>query len=182
MHTRPVLWVGTILIKLGEWKIRNWRPGDEKSLVKYANNRNVSINLRDSFPYPYTLKHAEEWVRFALSQVPETNFAIASSSEVIGGIGLRLGEDVYRHTAEIGYWLGEPFWGKGIATGAVLAMTEHAFACFDLQRIEAHVYEWNPASARVLEKAGYIWEGRLRKCITKEGRTMDVFLYARVRE
>lgn len=169
-----------MLIELGEWRIRSWHPEDEASLVKYANNRNISINMRDTFSYPYTLEHAIEWIRVATSQAPETNFAIATPKEVIGGIGLRLGEDVHRRTAEIGYWLGEPYWGLGIATRAVMAVTEHAFARFDLQRIEAHVYEWNPASARVLEKAGYLLEGRLRKSITKEDRTMDLLLYAKV--
>ena len=169
-------------IDLSEWQIRSWLPGDARSLVKYANNRNVSINLRDAFPYPYTSEHANEWLQLVAGQVPEANFAIASSEEAIGGIGLRLGEDVFRRTAEIGYWLGEPFWGMGIATRAVVALTDFAFDEFDLERIQAHVFEWNPASARVLEKAGYHLEGRLRKSITKDGRTIDRFLYARIKE
>ena len=171
-----------MLLDLGEWQIRSWLPSDAASLVKYADNRNVSINLRDAFPHPYTAEDAQAWIRLATGQVPETNFAIASSVEAIGGIGLRLGEDVFRETAEIGYWLGEPFWGKGIATRAVVAMTDFAFAEFGLVRIQAHVFEWNPASARVLEKAGYMMEGRLRKSITKEGSTIDRFLYAKIRE
>lgn len=169
-------------IELGEWQIRSWLPGDVDSLVKYANNRNISINLRDAFPYPYTAEHARDWIQLASGQNPETNFAIAGPQEAIGGIGLRLGEDVFRLTAEIGYWLGEPFWGRGIATSALMAMTDYAFAEFGLERIHAHVFEWNPASARVLEKAGYCLEGRLRKSITKEGRTIDRFLYAKIRE
>ena len=169
-------------IKLGKLQIRNWLPGDVDSLVKYANNRNISINMRDAFPYPYTAENARDWIQLASEQAPETNFAIASSEEAIGGIGLRLGEDVFCRTAEIGYWLAEPFWGRGIATMAVIAMTDFAFTEFDLVRIHAHVFEWNPASARVLEKAGYCLEGRLRKSITKEGRTIDRFLYAKIRE
>ena len=169
-------------IELGTWKVRSWLPEDETSLVKYANNRNISINLRDAFPFPYTVQHARDWIALASVQAPETNFAIAGMGEAIGGIGLRLGEDVSRRTAEIGYWLGEPFWGKGIATLAVAAVTEFAFAEYDLDRICAHVFEWNPASARVLGKAGYCLEGRLRKSITKEGRSIDHFLYAKIRE
>ena len=171
-----------MLIDLGDWQIRSWLPTDVASLVKYADNRNVSINLRDAFPHPYTGEDAQAWIQLASGQIPETNFAIASSVEAVGGIGLRLGEDVFRRTAEIGYWLGEPFWGKGIATRAVVAMTDFAFSEFDLVRIHAHVFEWNPASARVLEKAGYHLEGRLRKSITKEGNTIDRFLYAKIRE
>lgn len=169
-------------IYLGDWQIRSWLPTDAASLVKYADNRNISINLRDAFPHPYTAEHAQEWISLASSQVPETNFAIANSVEAIGGIGLRLGEDVFRRTGEIGYRVGEPFWGKGIATNAVVAMTDFAFEQFDLARIQAHVFEWNPASARVLEKAGYRLEGRLLKSITKEGKTIDRFLYAKIRE
>ena len=171
-----------MLIEMGEWQIRSWRSGDESSLVKYANNRKISINLRNAFPYPYTTEHAQAWIEFASAQVPEANFAVAGREEAIGGIGLRLGEGVFRRTAEIGYWLGEPHWGKGIATMAVVALTDFAFSEFDLERMEAHVFEGNPASARVLEKAGYALEGRLRKSITKEGRTIDRFLYAKIRE
>lgn len=171
-----------MLIDLGNWQVRSWLPGDEASLVKYANNRNISINLRDAFPFPYTSAHARNWIQLASGQQPETSYAIATREEAIGGIGLRLGEDVFRRTAEIGYWLGEPFWGMGIATRAVMAVTDFAFSEFDLDRIFAHVFEWNPASARVLEKAGYCLEGRLRKSITKEGKTIDRFLYAKIRE
>ena len=171
-----------MLLRIGDWAIRSWREGDEASLVKYANNRQVSDNLRDAFPYPYTADDARAWIRFASQQEPETNFAIADSREAMGGIGLRLGEDVFRRTAEIGYWLGEPFWGRGIATEAVKALTIYAFRNFDLARIQAIVYEGNPASGRVLEKAGYILEGRSQMSITKAGRTFDHFNYARVIE
>ena len=170
-----------MLIELGDWQVRSWLPGDEAGLVRYANNRNISINMRNAFPHPYTAEDARKWIEFASGQVPEANFAIAGPDEAIGGIGLRLGEDVFRSTAEIGYWLGEPFWGKGIATMAVAALTDFAFSEFSLDRIEAHVFEWNPASTRVLEKAGYCLEGRLRKSITKEGKTIDRFLYAKIR-
>ena len=167
-------------LEFEKWLIRSWTPEDVSALVKYANNRRVSITLRDAFPYPYTPKDAEAWLQFVAQEKPETNFAIATAEEAIGGIGLALGNDVFRRSAEIGYWLGEPYWGQGIATGAVRALTEFAFHTFDLARIEARVYENNPASARVLEKAGYLCEGRLRKSVTKDGRTMDHFLYARV--
>ena len=101
---------------------------------------------------------------------------------MVGSIGLTLQEDVHRRSAEIGYWLGEPFWGRGIMSEAVPAFTAYAFATFDVCRLYATVFEWNPASARILEKAGYVLEGRLRKSVTKDGRIIDQFLFACVRE
>jgi len=99
----------------------------------------------------------------------------------VGSVGIELGTDVFRRSAEIGYWLGEPFWGRGIATEALRAMTEYAFAHFDICRLEAGVFGWNPASARVLEKAGYTLEGRARNAVVKDGRTTDRLLYGLVR-
>jgi RimJ/RimL family protein N-acetyltransferase len=167
---------------IDEWQIRSWQPGDEAALIRHANNRKIWLNLRDAFPHPYTEDDARAWVQLAMEQNPQVNFAIASYEEAIGGIGLRLQEDVFRRSAEIGYWLGEPYWGKGIATRAVRALTEYAFANFDLARIYGEVFEWNPASARVLEKAGYTCEGRLRKSVTKDGKTIDRLVYAIIRE
>ena len=173
-------------IDIGEWQVRSHRADDAEALARYANNRNVSRNLRDAFPFPYTLADADEWLARVIQASPETNFAIAiaiaTASEVIGGIGLTFGSDVHRRSAEIGYWLGEPFWGRGIATAALQAVSEYAFAQHDLVRLHAAVYEWNPASARVLEKVGYVLEGRLRKSVTKDGQTIDGLLYARIRE
>lgn len=169
-------------IPAGDRVLRPWREGDEPALVKYANNRNVWINLKDLFPHPYTMEDAEAWVQSQKDQDPPTNFAIANADEAIGAIGLRLQSDIYKRSAEVGYWLGEPFWGRGIATHAVRAMTEYAFEQFDLVRLYATVKEWNPASARVLEKCGFTREARLRKSATKDGQTGDLFLYALVRE
>jgi len=169
-------------LDIGEWQIRSWQPGDEAALVRHANNRKIWLNLRDAFPHPYTEDDARAWVRFAMAQNPEVNFAIASYEEVIGGIGLHPQSDVHRRSAGIGYWLGEPYWGKGIATRAVQALTEYAFANFDLARIFGEVFEWNPASARVLEKAGYTYEGCLRKSVTKDGKTIDQLVYAVIKE
>ncbi len=165
-------------IDVGEWQIRSFRIQDAEALARYANNRNVSRNLRDEFPYPYTLAHAETWISFAAQQFTESDFAIASETELIGGIGLRIQRDVHRRSAEVGYWLGEPFWGRGIATASLRAFTEYAFPQFDLLRLYGYVYEWNTASARVMEKAGYACEGRLRQSVMKEGQVIDQFLYA----
>ncbi len=168
-------------ILLTQAVLRPWRPGDEASLVKHANNRNIWRNVRDLFPYPYTPQHAREWVHRAGRVHPRTNFAIAVDGDAVGGIGIVLREDIYRRSAEIGYWLGEEFWGRGIVTEAVKAMSDWGFAHFDICRIYAGVFEWNPASMRVLEKAGYTLEARLAKQVTKDGETIDEFIYAIVR-
>jgi len=169
-------------IEFGQWQIRSFHPDDAPALAKYANNRNVSRNLWDKHPYPYRLADAEEWIQYAMQQEPETIFAIASSTEVIGCIGMLPQSDVARLSAEVGYWLGEPFWGQGITTAALQALTEYAFTELGMVRLYATVMEWNPASARVLEKAGYEYEGRLRKSAVKDGQIIDQWLYAMVRE
>ena len=138
-------------INLGEWQIRPWRDGDIAALVKYANNENIWMTVRDIFPHPYTRKDAVEWLEQAARQ-PVTNFAITSQVEAIGGIGFTPQPDVHKRSAEIGYWIGEPHWGKGIATIALGAIVQYAFANFDLVRLYATVFEPNLASARVLEK------------------------------
>ncbi len=152
------------------------------ALVKYADNRNIWINLRDRFPNPYREEDAKVWLEGATGPQSKLAYAIASDEEAIGGIGLELQQDVHRRSAEIGYWLGEPFWGQGIATKALRALTEYAFANLDLIRLYGSVFEWNPASVRVLEKAGYTYEGRRRKAVTKDGKTIDELMYAIVRE
>jgi len=161
--------------------LRSWEWRDRDSIVRHANNKKVSINLRDRFPYPYTARDARNWLDMVVDQKPETNFAIDVGGEAVGGIGFTSQHDVGRRSAEIGYWLGEPFWGRGIATEALIAVTDYAFANFDLCRLFAHVFDWNGASARVLEKAGYAFEGRLRKSVTKDGQTIDQLMYAIIR-
>ena len=169
-------------IDLGHYKIRSYDIGDKSALLKYANNSNISKNLRDSFPFPYTEKEAIEWLNMVCYQNPELNFAIANENELIGGIGLMLQPDVYRFSAEIGYWLAEPYWGKGIATAALRAMTKYAFENFNFNRLFAGVFEGNKQSMKVLEKAGYKLEGRYRKSVYKEGKFKDQFMYSILRE
>ena len=165
-------------IDLGHFLIREWRPGDEESLVRHAHNPNVSRNMRDRFPHPYTRADADWWIARAGGQAPQTDFAIVVEGEAAGGIGFILQEDVSRRSAEIGYWLGDAYWGRGIATDAVRAVSGHIFANFDVCRIYATVFESNPASRRVLEKARYTYEGRLRRAVTKNGETLDALMYA----
>jgi ribosomal-protein-alanine N-acetyltransferase len=161
--------------------IRPWTLDDAVAVQRYANNRKIWLNLRELFPHPYTLEDAHAFLGFVLKEEPRTTFALATESEAIGCIGLRLGSDVHRKTAEMGYWLGEPFWGRGIMTEAVTAFTRFAFHTFDLHRIFAQPFASNTASVRVLEKAGFMCEGRLRANVFKDGKVLDTFLYARVR-
>ncbi|MEI9477368.1 MAG: GNAT family protein [Deltaproteobacteria bacterium] len=164
----------------GKCKIRSWRPEDAQSLVRHANNRKVWRNLRDRFPYPYTPDEAQKWLTHAVSADPEVDFAIVSGGEAVGGIGFTLGSDVERHSAEVGYWLGEGFWGRGIATAAVRAATRWAIAKFSLWRVFAVPFSDNIGSIRVLEKSGFVREGLMRCVAVKDGQIKDQVLYALV--
>jgi len=168
-------------MKLSRCTLRPWRAGDEPSLERHANNRNVSRNLRDVFPYPYTAADARDWIASTATRAPVQDFAIVVDGVAVGGISATPNDGERRQSAEVGYWLGEPFWGRGIATEALRAITEYAFSTFDVCRLEAGVYGWNPASARVLEKAGYTLEGRARQAVIKDGQLTDRLLYGLVR-
>jgi [ribosomal protein S5]-alanine N-acetyltransferase len=161
--------------------LRLWNMDDAVSLQKNADNPNVSDYLVDSFPYPYTMDDAIYWIKMMQDQHPRLNLAIDVDGEVVGGVGIQLRNDIYRKTALIGYWLGEPFWGRGIMTGVVKLMTEYAFANFDLVRLQAGILDNNPASMRVLEKAGFVKEGILHKAIVKNGILRDEHVYGLVR-
>jgi RimJ/RimL family protein N-acetyltransferase len=169
-------------LQIGQHIIREWNADDAEALVKHANNPKIAGNLRDVFPSPYTNNDAKEFLSIVTASKPTTIFAIATISEAIGGIGLTIGKDVHRLTAELGYWLAETYWGKGIMTLAVTAITEIAFTQFGLNRVYAEPYKSNPASVRVLEKAGFQLEGVLRASVIKNGRVLDQLLYSKVRE
>jgi ribosomal-protein-alanine N-acetyltransferase len=163
--------------------LRPWQPDDAEALAAIANDRSVWINLRDRFPHPYTLDDARSWIAFASGQAdPLTHPAVVVGGAVAGGMGLMPLDDVNRITVEIGYWLGRDFRGRGVATAAVRALTAYAFDVLGFERVEAPIFAWNPASGRVLEKAGYVLEGRFRRRMIKDGRIDDELLYARVRE
>jgi [ribosomal protein S5]-alanine N-acetyltransferase len=165
-------------IGCGICKVRSWRVTDIGSLARHANNHRVWMNLRDRFPYPYSLADAERWVGFAVTAEPEVDFAIEYHGESVGGLGLTLGAREERHSAELGYWLGEEVWGKGIATAAVRSFAAFAGSTFGLWRIFAVPFSDNAASVRVLEKAGFEWEALMRCSAVKEGRIKDQYLYA----
>jgi [ribosomal protein S5]-alanine N-acetyltransferase len=158
--------------------VRSWRTSDAESLLRHADNRNIWLNLRDAFPHPYTKHDARAYIRSVRERTPETTFAIAVDDEAVGSIGFVLRTDVERVSAEIGYWLAEPFWGRGITTEALVALTKYAVATHGLTRIYALPFAWNVASCRVLEKAGYVLEARLRRSAIKDGQITDQMQYA----
>jgi RimJ/RimL family protein N-acetyltransferase len=161
--------------------IRRWRIEDAAVLPKHASNRRVWLGLRDRFPHPYTLDDANEFLSVATAEQPARNFCIEVSGEAAGGIRIRVGSDVHRHVGELGYWLGEEFWGHGVMSEAVGAFTDYCFENFALHRLYAELYANNPASARVLEKNGFALEGRLRKNVLKDGQILDSLLYGRTK-
>jgi RimJ/RimL family protein N-acetyltransferase len=161
---------------------RTFRSTDVAALVKHASNRNIWLNVRDRFPHPYTPEVAEEWIAFNHAHLgAPLNFAVEHRGHLVGCVGIDPFEDERRLTAEVGYWIGEPFWGLGLATSAARFVTSYAFATFPFERLQASVYDWNPASARVLEKAGFALESRQRRAVVKEDRVGDVLLYALLR-
>lgn len=160
--------------------LRPWRQADKADLLRLADNRKVWRNMTHTFPHPYTEADADTWLRIAADPGASIQLAIAVDDRAVGGMGAIAGEGVYAATAQFGYWLGEPWWGRGIASAAATALAarigrERLFA-----RLEAQVFAWNPASMRVLEKAGFHREALLRCGATKDGQLIDTVLYARV--
>jgi len=170
-----------MLVDLGDVKVRSWRKEDLKWLVKHANSQKIAANLRDQFPHPYTRHDGIDFLEFARTQNPECAFAIEHGDEAVGGIGFLIGRDIGRTGAEMGYWLCEELWGRGIATRAVTAMSEWAFNHYQLTRVFAMAFARNAASMRVLEKAGFEREGLLRRSAIKNGVILDQVLFAKVR-
>lgn len=161
--------------------LRPFRPADAPSLARHANNRQVWLNLRDQFPHPYAVGDAEWYIGQVAGQAPVTTFAIDVGGEAVGSVSLKLGSDIERYAAEIGYWLGEAHWGKGVMSAAVAAATAYAFRDLGLLRVFAVPLTRNAASARVLERAGYVREGTMRRSAVKDGAVLDQHLFAAVR-
>jgi [ribosomal protein S5]-alanine N-acetyltransferase len=158
--------------------VRSWEPGDVPALVRHANNRRIWLNLRDRFPHPYTTNDGTAFIRRVRVSRPETAFALEADGQAVGGIGFMLQQDVERVSAEIGYWLGEAYWGRGICAEALKAVTAYAIEQHGLTRLFALPFAHNVASCRVLEKAGYVLESRLRRSAIKEGHLLDQMQYA----
>lgn len=158
--------------------LRPWREGDQEALVQHANNRKVWRNLTHTFPHPYTLADANHWLSIANSDPHSVHLAIELHGQAIGGVGAIAGSGISAATADFGYWLGESFWGRGLATAAALAFKEHLVRSGRFARLQAPVFAWNPASMRVLEKLGFRREGVLRNSVSKDGELIDSVMYA----
>ena len=154
-------------------EIRPWKPEDASPLTAICNNKKIWLNVRDRFPHPYTVGNAVEWIAFTQNQKPQQNLAVIYNNNVAGCIGVILKDDVYRKSIEIGYFIGEQYWGKGIATEAVSQMLEYIKLHFDVIRIYAEVFDHNTPSMKVLEKNGFHLEGIRQKAVIKNNVVMD---------
>jgi RimJ/RimL family protein N-acetyltransferase len=170
-----------MMLDLGDLRVRNWRRDDLDALLRYANNSKIADNLRDQFPHPYTRRDGIEYLNYVRSMDPPMAFAIEYGSEAVGGIGFKIGIDIARLSVEMGYWLAEPLWGRGLTTRAVTAASDWAFDNYKVVRIFATVFSHNVASLRVLEKSGFEREGVLRRSAIKKGVILDQVLYAKMR-
>lgn len=166
-----------MIIKLSKCVLRPWRVEDAVCLAKHANNAKIAANLRDAFPHPYTIKDAGNWIAAMQQQLNNLVLAIEINGEVCGGIGMHRFTDVDRMKAEVGYWLSEDYWGKGIVSEAVPAFVKHIFATTDLIRLQAGVFQHNKASMKVLEKAGFSLEAIHKKAIIKNNQILDEYIY-----
>lgn len=155
---------------------------DAESVSRYANNERVAQNLTDGFPCPYTIDDAQAYIQGCITagEGRQCVRAIEIGGEAAGSIGFFLKDDIRRKTAEIGYWLGEPFWGQGVMSRAISQMRDHAFGHYDLLRMYAEPFAYNTGSCRALEKAGFVLEGTLRQSVFKNGNVFDSYIYAYV--
>ena len=154
---------------------------DAAVLTQLADNRKIWINLRDRFPTPYSLEDANAFISSTEKEDPRVSFAIAYDTSFCGVIGLLLQTDVYRKTAEIGYWIGEPYWNKGIVTIAVKLLTNYAFDELGLIRVYAGIFDYNPGSMKVLQKNGYKQDGIFKKAIFKDGKVFDEYRFSKIK-
>ena len=167
----------------GATLVREWLATDEAELAVLADDRRIWLNLRDAFPHPYSREDARRFIAQALQRVPPSFFAITHEGRLAGAIGYATHVDVERIGAEIGYWVARALWGRGLATTALRLVVAHAFrADPELRRVYAVPYATNPASARVLEKAGFTREGTLRQSALKDGQVLDQWLYSILRD
>lgn len=169
-------------LKSGDIELRPLRYADKITLANLANNKKIWNNLKDEFPHPYLIEDAEKFIDNAKFQEPQVNFAITYNYEFAGVIGIILQADVYRKGAEIGYWIGEPFWNKGISTAALKLATDYGFTTLNLERLHAGVFYFNQESIKVLEKCGYKLEGISRNAVFKNGNLIDEHRYAKLRQ
>ena len=166
-----------IISQQTQYTLRTWQTDDIPSLAENANNINIWNNVRDYFPHPYTQKDAEEFISFVLQKPNTEDFVIEVNNKAVGGIGFVPQHDIERLNAEIGYWLSEKHWHKGIMPNAIKDAVEYIFANTEIIRLFATVYDFNKASMRVLEKAGFQKLTVLSKAAIKNGRLIDMHYY-----
>lgn len=166
----------------GNIALRPLLKEDKEAMAHLLNNKKVWDNLRDVIPFPYTERDASFFISRALQATDHITFAITYEDTFVGVIGLIPQQDVYRKSMELGYWIGEPYWNKGIATAAVQLIVHYAFATMDINRVFSGVFEYNTASMKVLEKCGFVKEGVAKKAVVKNNRLWDHHLYALLKE
>lgn len=167
-----------------DFKLRAWKTEDAKSLAQAANNPNIARNLRNAFPNPYTLEDAIWFINDSITNAErkQINYAIVVDGQAVGGIGISVKDDVYEKSAELGYWLAEDFWRKGIMSRAVQMICKEVFGIFDIVRIFAEPFADNAGSRGVLEKAGFTYEGTMRNGVFKNGEIHSYCMYSILRE
>lgn len=167
-----------------DFELRKWRAEDAPDVARYANNENIARNLRDTFPYPYTLGDAESYIRSCMNEPEERKLcrAIEADRHVVGSIGVFLCSDVYRKSAELGYWLAEEYWGRGIMSEAARRICAEAFGRYDIVRIYAEPFSYNAASRKVLENAGFTFEGVMKSGVYKCGNIYDYCMYSLIKK
>ncbi len=158
--------------------LRAFNQSDEEDLAKLLNNKKIWDQLRDYLPHPYTLQDAKDYINAQTQQRPLLTFAIEANHLLVGNISLKPQEDIHRHSAEMGYWIGEPFWGNGFATKSIRLITKYGFNELELTRIYATVMEGNEGSMKALMKAGFEKEGVSKKGFIKNGRYLDEHRFA----
>ena len=162
--------------------LRPWKLSDAQSLAKHANNKKIADNLRDAFPHPYPLEKAELFINYINTSSKNIALAICVDDIAVGGIGIHLMDDVYRCSAELGYWLGEDYWNRGIVTEAVKELVNFTFENYSINRIYAGTFEYNKTSMRVLEKCGFSHEAIHRKAVIKNGVIIDEHIWAIIKD
>lgn len=167
---------------LSKSKLRPWNANDAFSLAKHANNKKIADNMRDGFPFPYTIDDAQRWLNMAMKETRHVLLAIEVNGEAAGGIGIIFKENVYRLSAEIGYWLGETYWRKGITSETIAGLSSYAFAKTDIVRLQAEIFSPNTASMKTILKAGFHLEAINKKAVIKNGVLLDQHVYARIKE
>ena len=163
-------------------RLRPLQKSDNQAIAVLINNKKILDMLMDRIPFPYTLADADFFIDLKREESPQSTFAIVDASDtILGVISLELKSDIYRYQAEVGYWIGEPYWGKGIATNAIRLITDYGFNELGLMRIVACVFEGNTASMHVLRKNGYEQEAILKKSVFKHGEFLDEYLYTKLK-